>query len=572
MFVGMAENVMMSARSNSSGFVEFLMDSGASCHVIGSGDMLVDPEMSRETIKIGDGTVLKASKQGTLYVETEDGATIKLERVQVVPGIVKNIISTGCIAKAGNKVVMEGTQLIVTNQQGKSFTASMDERSTLYHLKARMMRRQEVHSISQTDTMMDTGAAPKEQVPLKKSTIDINDAHELYGHLNYGLLKPMLQNRGYVVIDNGKNKHVCEPCAYAKARAKSTVKETLCKATVKGERLFLDISGPYKMALTGNKFWVLIVDDFTRKAWSFFVKNKKESKRVLEELLTLLKGARVTTKYLRCDNAGENIKRLKQVCDTNGIQLELTAPHTPQMNGVVERKFVTIRDRAQSMMLGAMLDEEHQGKLWAEATYTATRLHNLVPNYRGKAPDELWYGELPKIVDHLIKWGRIGYVKIRDTVTRKLDKKSIKMVFMGYSANHPADTYRMYNPETGKVIHTRDVTWAAWHGGHVIPDSLKMFAKDMKINPKDEIIDDDGKVPAVPMTVLSDDHGADFVNALASGAGRKDDELGRTFNDAPQTNDNDGIDEVAPGVPVAERPLRVQQSRLAREMAKLNTS
>jgi hypothetical protein len=252
MFVGMAE-CGMSASPSKLEFVQFLMDSGASCHVIGNGDMLVDPEISKETIKVGDGNVLKASKQGSLYVETENGATIKLERVQVVPGMVKNIISTGCIAKAGNKVVMEGTQLTVTNMQGKSFTAEMDERSTLYHLRARMLMRHEVNSVlTQSSDNIESGDPPKEvKAPVKK-LIDINDAHQLYGHLNYGLLKPMLQNRGYVVVDNGKNKWVCEPCAYAKARAKNTMKETSCKASVKGERLFMDISGPYKMALTGS--------------------------------------------------------------------------------------------------------------------------------------------------------------------------------------------------------------------------------------------------------------------------------------------------------------------------------
>ncbi len=158
------------------------------------------------------------------------------------------------------------------------------------------------------------------------------------------------------------------------------------------------------MALTGKKYWVLIADDYTRKAWLFHVKSKNESKRVTDELLTLLKGARVTTKYIRSDTAGESIKGLKQVRDPKGTQLELTPPCTPQMNGVVERKFVTILDRAHAMMLGARLDDEHQRKLWAEAAYTATRLHNIVPNLNGPAPDEQWYGELLKIVNHLIKW------------------------------------------------------------------------------------------------------------------------------------------------------------------------
>ena len=107
--------------------------------------------------------------------------------------------------------------------------------------------------------------------------------------------------------------------------------------------------------------------------------------------------------------------------------------HLRLANGVVERKFVTIRDRAQAMMLGARLDDEHQGKLWAEAVMTATKLHNAVPNLvsGNKSPDQLWYGEHPRILNHLVKWGRIGYVKNRHPIN-KLDRKSTKMTWCSW--------------------------------------------------------------------------------------------------------------------------------------------
>ncbi len=105
----------------------------------------------------------------------------------------------------------------------------------------------------------------------------------------------MLESKGYIVIENGTNKKQCEACAYAKAKAKREAKTTDIKATVRGERLFLDISGPYKMSLAGSKYWVLVVDDKTRKAWSFFVSNKNEAKKVASNLLSILRGARVVT-------------------------------------------------------------------------------------------------------------------------------------------------------------------------------------------------------------------------------------------------------------------------------------
>ena len=68
--------------------------------------------------------------------------------------------------------------------------------------------------------------------------------------------------------------YICEGCALAKAKAKSVPKMTMSKATQPGERLCKDISGPYKKSILGNDYWILVVDDYIGKSWSFFVKKK----------------------------------------------------------------------------------------------------------------------------------------------------------------------------------------------------------------------------------------------------------------------------------------------------------
>ena len=246
------------------------------------------------------------------------------------------------------------------------------------------------------------------------------------------------------------------------------------------------------------------------------------------------------------------------MCHENGIVLELTPPNSPQYNGVVERKFVTLRDRAHAMMLGAHLNDVHQGKLWAEAVYTATRIHNSVPNRNGAAPDSLWYGKPSTLLDHLVQWGRIGYVTIRDKRPNKLTKKSVKMVFLGYANDHAGDVYRFYNPETLRVIESRDVVWAEWHGGQEVPASLKMFANgDMKVDlTDDQIIDDyDSLLGVKPHVVVMDE---ELVSA--PGAGRKD---GETVT--PEAN----TPEPQPAAETQQASRR--KDRVQRELAKLQT-
>jgi hypothetical protein len=517
-------------------FMNYLMDSGASCHVVPSEDGLVNLRDCDDAVLIGDNSEMKATKEGSLYLETEEKVIVRLDNVKVIPGIAKRIVSVGCLTKNGNKVEIANDQMILRNPTGSKILIEQRPNGTLFYLSARssppvkqeamqvtfaepkeddansrenwildfpknlwteedhayIANLQETRERSKESKWTKVEAKSKKPAPKK---IDINDAHELYGHVSDGPLKASLLARNYVVVGTKKS---CEACAYAKAKAKGVSKTPKKPADIKGERLYLDISGPYKKTVKGSQFWILIVDDKTRKAWSFFVPRKSLIKQVTNDLVKLLKGASVVVKYLRCDNAGENVKGLGEVCTEHGIQLELTAPHTPQTNGVVERKFVTLRDRAQAMMLGARLDDEHQGRLWAEAVYTATRLHNAVPNSINKiSPDQMWYGESQRILDHLVTWGRIGFVKDRGSV-KKLDAKSTKMVCMGYSADHAGDVYRMYNPETKRIIDTRDVTWGDWHGSQEIPTSLKMFAEHLKVDPKDDQIGEEASYPPPP--------------------------------------------------------------------------
>ena len=504
MFVGILLCQMIGHEKKSQDETEkFLMDTGATTHCVSDKLMLVNLEACNETVTIGDGSTVQCTKIGTLYLESPERIIIRLNEVRVIPGIAKNIISVTKLVEAGNKIEMgSGTMLLRNPSDAKILIEKREE--PLYYLKARRVSpgsktsdEVNLHEKTSHDDVDDSAKKDEKKKLEPAVKIDINDAHELYGHVSDGPLRAILEQRNYVIVGDMKT---CEPCAYAKAKAKGVSKKPKEPAKEKGERLYLDISGPYKNTIKGSKFWVLVVDDKTRKAWSFFVKKKNDIKQVTNSLILLLKGVQVTTKYIRCDNAGENVKGLGEVCRDHGIVLELTAPHTPQTNGVVERKFVTIRDRAQAMMLGAKLDDEHQGKLWAEAVFTATKLHNAVPN-RGtgsKSPDQLWYGQDSRILDHLVKWGRIGYVKDRGNL-KKLDAKSTKMVCMGYADNHAGDVYRMYNPDTGTIIATRDVTWAEWHGSQDVPVSLKMFAEDLNVDVKDDQIGEEEVEQVTPM-------------------------------------------------------------------------
>ena len=124
--------------------------------------------------------------------------------------------------------------------------------------------------------------------------------------------------------------------------------------------------------------------------------------------MILMKGRGTPVNYIRCNNAGENEKYVKALCDKYGIQPEFTAPYTLQLNGVVERSFATVRAKARALLEAANITETMRNKLWAEATNTANYLSNISPhssNLNYTSADELFYGKPPNAFDHLVPFG-----------------------------------------------------------------------------------------------------------------------------------------------------------------------
>ena len=72
--------------------------------------------------------------------------------------------------------------------------------------------------------------------------------------------------------------------------------------------------------------------------WSFFLKEKSDLSDVFIPFLEQLQKNKYVVKYLRLDNAGENIALIKQLTSLNSIiKIGYIAPSTPQQNGQVER-------------------------------------------------------------------------------------------------------------------------------------------------------------------------------------------------------------------------------------------
>ena len=98
--------------------------------------------------------------------------------------------------------------------------------------------------------------------------------------------------------------------------------------------------------LKGEKYFMLLVDDYTRMVVVFFLKNKSkdfENFKIYKEMVENEMDSKI--KCWRYDNGGEfTSKEFMDYCNNHGIKRQFFIVRTPQHNGVVERKNRTVHE------------------------------------------------------------------------------------------------------------------------------------------------------------------------------------------------------------------------------------
>ena len=139
----------------------------------------------------------------------------------------------------------------------------------------------------------------------------------------------------------------------------------------------MDLFGPNDIAsLNGKKYCYVLVDDYSRFTWVYFLAKKSEtfdSFTIFAKLVQNEKNFSIVA--IRSDHGGEFENfGFEKYCEENGFKHEFSSPRTPQQNGVVERKNRTLQELARSMI------SEYDLPLhfWAEAVNTSCHVMNRV--------------------------------------------------------------------------------------------------------------------------------------------------------------------------------------------------
>ncbi|GJX11660.1 retrovirus-related pol polyprotein from transposon TNT 1-94 [Tanacetum coccineum] len=240
--------------------------------------------------------------------------------------------------------------------------------------------------------VMKLGNKPKDQICL--ATIDENSTlwHRRLGHANMRLIqslasKELVRNLPKLKFDQ----HFCDACKMGKQAHASHKAKNIVSMTRFLELLHMDLFGPFVVrSYGGNRYTLVIVDEYIRYTWTRFLKNKTEafdqfeifSRKIQNQL-----GCSIVS--IRTDHGREfdNEVQFGEFCNANGITHNFSAPRTPQSNGVVERKNRTLQEMSRTMLNEQSLPQ----KFWCNVVDTSTYILNriLIRAILGKTPYEL---------------------------------------------------------------------------------------------------------------------------------------------------------------------------------------
>jgi hypothetical protein len=249
---------------------------------------------------------------------------------------------------------------------------------------------------------------------------------------------------------------VYAPCCHGKMITASHSSVNTMMTEQPRQLLHMDNVGPSRVHSMGCKWYVLvIVDDYSRYSWVFFIESKDEVFEHFQRLALRLNNEHPNClKVIHSDNGIEfrNVS-FEQFCLEHGIDQQFSAPRVPQQNRVMEQKNCTLDEMARTML------DEHRTprRFWADAISTACYVSNRIflHSILHLTPFELHFSRKP-FVSHLRPFGYKCFV-LKCGNLDKFESCFSDGILLGYT---PHDiSYRVVNLETNTDVESCDVTF-----------------------------------------------------------------------------------------------------------------
>ncbi|KAI3522492.1 hypothetical protein L1887_00319 [Cichorium endivia] len=423
------------------------LDTGASNHM--TGDMKKFRDLNKKIqgyVKFGNESKVRIEGKGSIIFQCKNGEQRRLQEVYYIPDLCSNIISLGQLSESGDEIKIREPFLWVHDRAGRLLMKVQKSPNRLYKI--------ELEEVSHKCLIAET----KDPSWLW---------HKRLGHVNFTSLK-LMSEKGLI---EGIPKMVipskpCEGCLIGKQTRHPFPSSTSFRAKKRLELVHGDLCGPVTPPTpAGNRYFMLLVDDFSRVMWVYLLKSKDEALQTFKNFRTKVEvetGEKL--KIFRTDRGGEFLSnQFTMYCQETGLDRHYTSPYSPQQNGVVERRNRSVLEMVRSCLKSMSVPDV----LWGEAVNHAVYVLNRISSkaLQDSTPYEMWTGRKPH-VGHLRVFGCTAHMKVAKNYLKKLDDRSKKVVYLGTEKGSKA--HRLLDPDTGSMFVSRDVVFEenhAWNWG-----------------------------------------------------------------------------------------------------------
>ncbi|KAM1941804.1 hypothetical protein ACFX13_029341 [Malus domestica] len=434
----------------------WLMDSGATSHITNDISAIQSPHpySGEDKVYIGDGQGMAIHHTGNSTVSTPL-ANFRLSNILHVPLMKFNLLSA--------------YQFLKDNHC--SLTLDSDGSEIKHRSSGRMLFRGPVKEGFYPFQGLSNVSAPHSALFSTKASLQT--WHKRLGHPSSAMFRRILNKHSLAHSGDKLVSFFCTNCAIGKNHKLSFSSSTSSISTSL-ELLHCDVWGPSSISsVSGYRFYLLIVDEFTKYTWLFPMKYKSEVFSLFVSFKAYVENMTGNTiKVLRSDSGGEfTSSQFNSFLSRYGIFHQYSCPHTPEQNGCVERKHRHLTETARTLLASSRVP--HQ--FWVEAFSTALYLINRLPiSQLDRSPWELLFRKSPDY-SRLKVFGCSCYPWLKPYTSSKLDGKSTHCVFLGYSLQHKG--YRCLDIQTQRIYISRHVLFNEGHfpfhdAQHIQPSSM----------------------------------------------------------------------------------------------------
>ncbi|KAJ0809578.1 putative RNA-directed DNA polymerase [Helianthus annuus] len=310
------------------------LDNGASNHMTGvrSHFRELDEKVTGQ-VRFGDGSHVEIKGIGSILLECLNQEQKIISQVYYIPSLKSNILSLGQLKEIGCKIVMDGDLLTVRDRNRKLLMRVRRMRNRLYKVKLKIGR----------------------PICLLSNTEDLAWLwHARLGHLHFNAIKEMTRkNLVHGVPQIIHANQVCDACLLGKHTRTPFPNQAKFRSLRPLDLVYGDMCGRISPPThAGKKYIFLLVDDCTHYLWAYLLTSKDQAFETFKQFKEKVETeTRTKLKMLRTDRGGEfTSAEFNKYCKDNGIARQLTAPYSPQQNGVVERRNRTMLSTTRSML------------------------------------------------------------------------------------------------------------------------------------------------------------------------------------------------------------------------------